>query len=887
MALTLESNYKTALQGGAFQESWLFEIRNNTYTNGSVDTQYIRLGTEEVGSGDTKYNSFIINKPTIRESIDLEKGTAKTGNMTITCTNGTLSNHSAKLSAEIFNGTRFYMNHQVVVYSKVGSISSGDYLKIFTGRVKDIKVNDKQEVTIVIASATPIDFIKIPDKQSNSGNYFPTIYGNYKPAPASTIGSPGFIDSDTDTLLHPVAVDTIVGEVGYNCLLHADLTTVFDSAVDSGFNTGGLGDQSLLADVTDNSFQITNGSIPADFEAGKIIQIDSEKMLITASTFVPSTFVSIVVIRAYAGTTLAAHADGADIYSVAISSGNSKLHYPVSDALRNADDYPLFAPLHGSSGFVLNKYETQNASGDLIVDNDRKISQTPLDLERRYKYRPKITDLVTQLESTVSPSNQAGNVSSSIAEDSTNNRTKAIDTSNSTFAQFTHNVSFSSSVGTTETDVIDKVVLKFNNTKEDHKVTEYKLTVIYDVASYNDGLSGSDQQQEYQVRLRTYAKYASGLSSNDTDLSYEENVTNRTKQFDLLSTSDFTNADGNPPSETQVSFEFLAINANGNNTASSVVKIKDIFITVRAKIVPESDSDVNPLEHESAVKGVKTLYSGLDGASKSFGTGIVENIVDMHRDILSRHAGISSSANDVYVNTGTYANLSSIRADWKVAYWLDKQLDINKLLEKCQFEGGFVFRFRTSDETPQYIYIPNGTITVDHKIGLSDISSFSLGVTPVDKLISKRIIKYKRSPINDKHLKEQTSEDSSNSIRSNYNVKTNENIETNKLDILIDGIGATDTGSGNRNDGFANYYRYINGVPKLIANIELLNPESSLVGSNYFYGMEVGDFCQFESSVSAVLPMFGGTFSGNSGSKFIVTSITRAAGSLKVTLREI
>ena len=60
MALSLENNYKAAV-GTAFQESWLFELRNNTYTNGSVDTQYIRLGTEEVGSGDTKYNSFIIN----------------------------------------------------------------------------------------------------------------------------------------------------------------------------------------------------------------------------------------------------------------------------------------------------------------------------------------------------------------------------------------------------------------------------------------------------------------------------------------------------------------------------------------------------------------------------------------------------------------------------------------------------------------------------------------------------------------------------------------------------------------------------------------------------------------------------------------------------------
>ena len=174
MALTLTTNYKNAL-GSGFQESWLFELRNNTYTDGSVDTQYIRLGTEEVGSGDTKYNSFIINKPSIRESISLEKGTSKTGNISITCNNDTLSNHSAKLAAEIYNGTRYYLNHQVVVYSKIGSISSGDYLKIFTGRVKNVKVSSNHQVTITIASATPIDFIKIPRYQSNAGNYYPVV----------------------------------------------------------------------------------------------------------------------------------------------------------------------------------------------------------------------------------------------------------------------------------------------------------------------------------------------------------------------------------------------------------------------------------------------------------------------------------------------------------------------------------------------------------------------------------------------------------------------------------------------------------------------------------------------------------------------------------------
>ena len=882
MALTLSDDYKAAL-GTSFQENWLFEFRNNTYSSGSAVTEYVRLGTAESGSSTAKFNAYITNQPTLRESIDLEKGTSKVGNLSITCVNSTLSNHSdAKLSEEILGGARYYLNQPVIVSSLVG----GETLQIFQGRLKDVGINDNHIVTLQIAAATPLDFIQVPDAQSNSGNYFPIAYGNYKPAPASTVDTPGFIDSDTDTLLYPVTVDTIVGEVGYNCLLHGDLTTVFGNAVDSNTNTGSVGSGAMGADINDTEITAANNSSPyvPNFQAGDVIQIDSEKMLVISSRLVSPIHETLQVQRGFAGTTVAAHAGDDDIFLIPVSTGESKLHYPVSDAFRNADDYPLFAPLNASSGIIDNLYETQDANGNLVADNDRKVTRTALDLERRFKYRPKINDLTTNLKSSVTPTNQSSNVTSSITEDSTNNRDKAIDTSNSTFAQFSHSVSFSSSVGTTETNTVDKFILKFNNTKEDHKVTEYKLTVIYDVASYTDGLSGSDQTQEYQVQLRTYAKYDNGLFSSDTDTSFEANVTDRSKEFDLLSTSDFSNADGNPPSEIQVSFEFKAINANGSNSASSIVKIKDIFITSTAKIVPESDSDVNPLEHESAVKSVKKLYTGGVGASKSFDSGVVENIVDMHRDILSRHAGISSTSSDVCVNTGTYSDLVSARSSWKVAYWLDKPTDINRILDQAQYEGAFIFRFRTSDEKPQYIYITNGTPSANHIITLNSISKYDVKVTPMDKLITKRVIKYKRNPINNQHLKEQTSEDSTNNVRTNYNVKTNENIQQDKLDMLISGIGATDTGSGNRNDGFANYYQEINGEPKFIVNVEINEVTSSGVGSNYFYGMEVGDFAKFDSTVINTMPKFG---SLSTSTIFIITGITRGVGSLKVTLREV
>ena len=224
MALTLEQAYRDAL-GEGFSESWLVEISNE---GGSGTAAYIRLGTEEVGSDESKYHALILNNMSLRESIDLEKGTAKTGNITITCHNGQLSNHSnAKLSQEILNqGTRYYLNNTVTVKSKVGSISSSNYLTIFTGRLKDVKLNSNHQVTLTIASATPIDFIKVPQFQTNSGNYFPIVYGDYKKTADSTDASPVIVDADTDVKLYPVEVDTINGGK-YNCLVHRSFTNEF------------------------------------------------------------------------------------------------------------------------------------------------------------------------------------------------------------------------------------------------------------------------------------------------------------------------------------------------------------------------------------------------------------------------------------------------------------------------------------------------------------------------------------------------------------------------------------------------------------------------------------------------------------------------------------
>ena len=765
MALTLEQAYKDAL-GQGFAESWLVEISN---TGGSGTAAYIRLGTEEVNAGTNEvYHPFIQNRMSIRESIDLEKGKAKTGNISITCHDGTLANHSQKLSKEILNqGTRYYLNHTVTVKSKVGSIGNSDYLTIFTGRLKDVKLNSNHQVVLTIASATPIDFIKIPQYQSGSGNYFPVFYGEGTPID-SKVGTPGTGSSNTQFIQYspakvfPVEVDTL-NNGRYNCLAHKAVT------------------------------------------------------------------------------------DG-------------KLHYPLKDSF-SSTGFPLFVPLDDIQNTSTNDYEG-------TTDSNRNVLFTALDLHRAYLLRP-IQDISATATKTI-----VGDPPTT--DPSPNNTANFYDNSDSTFG--TWKVTMDTLIAPVDQAATDTETLTYSINdieKEEHTIQECKLHIKWGVSDYSETAGTA-------LNANLVIKPTYGDASNTVTIATESS--NRTPAYqsaiDLLSTGTFSNANGQIPDTLDIIFEaFGSVPADDSASPGTLqFNVYDFYLEITTKIV-----DDEGLATSNAVTSIKKLYTGADGLTKSFDSGTVTNIVDMHRDLLSRFTGRGGSGEPPDINTSNYSALSTARNSWTVQYWTSKEEEVMKLLDKAQFEGGFVFRFRTSNEKPQYIYIPDSTPSADHTIGLEDIRAYDLSMTPIDKLITKRIIKYQRSPINNKHLFEQTSEDTTNAVRTNYNILSNENIETNTLDILVGGIGAEDTGTGNRNDGFANYYKQINGEPKLITNIEIINAQTSNA-SNYFYGMEVGDFCTFKSSVINNLPVFSGF---STSTVFIVTGITRSPGSLKVTLREI
>ena len=756
MALTADSSdYTSAIDSSSITENWIFELRNSTYTDGSANTQYMRLALTESGSGATKYHSFITNKPTIRESINLEKGTSSVSNLTIEVNNGTLANFSKTVAEEIYksSGSRNYINRDVIIKSEIGGYTQ----TIYTGRLKDVKMSGQDKVTLVIAVHNPItDDILFPLYQSKSGNYFPVIYDNLCTPETSTVSSAQHVDS---AFVVPLEVDTI-SNGKYNCLSHKALT------------------------------------------------------------------------------------DG-------------RLHYPVKDTY-NSDGYPLMCPLDDTQSNT--SHDDYEGATD---DTNRNVMITDLDLDRKYLLRPQtVSDPSSVTGLTVAnPSN---------AYDSSGVSTSATLTFSST----------ATIQPQAEWDITDIV-------REEHSLQSLTFTALYDIDNFNEPSGGSES---LTVLFRLFVTFAGQTEQYHDIVSATANTggSYTTVTQDLFNTSDYSNSVNQIPESVKLRVSFIQVTGNGGgsgDTGTATVTLKDMYFTINTKIEDETDNssndvDVPQLANSTAVTNIKRLYTGSDGLTRSWDTGnAVATLVEMHRDLLYRFAGYTTAPTN-------YSDLNSARSSWRPRYWTHKSTKLKEALNRCAFEGGFVFRFRPATNIAHYIFIPNSP-TTQHYIRKQDITSLDISVTPFDKLVTKRIMKYYTNPINDKPLLEQTSEDTTNAPRTTYNIASAEKVETTELKILAGGLGATNMGSGNKNDGFANYYNAITGLPKLVISTEIINAGDSSEdrddsGSSFYY-MEVGDFVEFDNSNKLVEP-FGDAFNGK---QFIVISLTRGIGSLKVTLREV
>jgi len=174
VSLTLPAAYSSASKLSNIQENWIVQLY---YDYGSSFTP-ISLADTTVGS--VFYHGVITNVPSIRSSINLAKSTAKTGNISLSVVN--FQYKGDDFSAELFLGTRKYINRNVKIYSQLnGDSTLSNCLQVYQGRLIDIS-HDDATIRLTLTEQRPWDFISIPQtKTSDKSIYFPIAYGDFTP----------------------------------------------------------------------------------------------------------------------------------------------------------------------------------------------------------------------------------------------------------------------------------------------------------------------------------------------------------------------------------------------------------------------------------------------------------------------------------------------------------------------------------------------------------------------------------------------------------------------------------------------------------------------------------------------------------------------------------
>ena len=303
-------------------------------------------------------------------------------------------------------------------------------------------------------------------------------------------------------------------------------------------------------------------------------------------------------------------------------------------------------------------------------------------------------------------------------------------------------------------------------------------------------------------------------------------------------------------------------------------KIFDVAVQADNQLDFTETTKTGKLVASKVIDDIEYVYSGGDGYPDNgwAGSSAITEIHEAHRDLLQRFTNFTDKNGSIYSsslhpkNWSSGTNINSIK-DWDIRYWINRPTSLKKVLEELQYNGGFIGRYNGQGNY-EYIFIPD-SITANHTLTKADISKIDISLTPFDNVVTSMNIEYEKHPTTSGYVSEVSSTNST-SI-SAYNVGSKENKKQIKLNALVSAPASSP--SSNPNDDFYTYYDNIIGGVKHLVSFDIVNP--------VYFGTDVGDFIAFNNI--GVDP-FGGSWSGKN---FIVVSVNRKRGSLKIKVREI
>ena len=312
------------------------------------------------------------------------------------------------------------------------------------------------------------------------------------------------------------------------------------------------------------------------------------------------------------------------------------------------------------------------------------------------------------------------------------------------------------------------------------------------------------------------------------------------------------------PKQLALRTEALIEEHSGSGTFLHYASIYDIRITCQQSI-DFTQANENLQSGMREVLDIDYLYCGADGYTQSYATStLTTTIVDMHRDLIYRFGGITAVPTN-------WATLDSARSNYVVNHSTFQIQSLQDLMNKCQYEGNFIFR---TDCQGAYKYIdPHPTSNVKTStaggtlnFAKAEIKNIKFKITPASDVVTKMKLNYNPHPAT-KEFQNISTETNTNP-RTNYNFgsQTNENIQEINFEILNDATGISNW----KDKRFAHY-----GEPRMVASFDVIHPK--------YYYMEVGDIFQF----SDIGYVYGKNVSGDDVG-FIIVELKRTVGMISI-----
>ena len=844
--LSLPNTYSSNL-GQHIQEDYLVRIYNE-------DGNYLAIGTSEQTVGGVTYVGAITNAPSIREGIDLVKGTASLSNISISFSNFSFTNNgtvslgsSTPVEEELFFGTNYYINRDVEVYSQLESNSTAsNLLLLFKGRLRAVQLSENK-VTIQVTAHNPLNDITIPQTISESGLYKPIVFGDYASAYTSAplFALQSLIGATART--YPVQVEKVqsgnvfclTASAGNNSnkTLH-----VYESGL-SPEGSGSIIENMALCSATETAVSsadaspiVTKQSGSDDlFAVGTIVDLSrtfKSEMMIESSDFtITDKYTPSASATISSSTTGSQEVQLSKTFNM-INLGSVK-HTPSSMAFTINFGYSLtLTRSGGSSGGVINSV---SLVAKIYHNDDDNHDETSTLFNTTHN------DLTATRSST----------------------TSTINLHQSTDSEFTGNYP---------------------------QKIEFTLSINYDGLELGDVGSGasnvlSGTATVATTNILTTTKFERDDSSVQTDTELKENIK------ELYSSQDGLTLDSNVIKKPIEAHRYLCETFADSNIFPASVGTTNNY------------SNILNTFNISGVQG--DMHYWLNKSQK-----LEDVLEELHHFGFfigrMRADGTYHYISPKYLTTSTtssttlpyLATAGTLNSDNLITSTTDNQF---KLTLETQGSGytegdllvishGSDFEFMkittggpmTGSSTTQTITVERGiapitTATAGSQsagttirkvvfphavIDEDDFANLQIMHTPINELVTKYKIQYLRKPEdNSKYGK--TAEFTNSTTRTNYN------IEDEKVKDIKNDFDKTGTLTTN----YYNYYNHLIGEPRLKVAFDLVNPS--------FYALEVGDIVRIYTTKKA-------PFGKNWRSVyFIVTQTTRTLGKLSISAYEI